>query len=598
MSSLATLSAAAPTPLTAAAASAAPTSGGFAALLALIPAAAATDGGAGAPAAPTGLNGGARAAAPDGPAAGPPLVQVDGAPVVFVVPAAAVAVKAPASPTAWTTVAATVEASPPHAPDPPQGAANAPTGRIGLQLTASPKLAVAHGPARDLRKIDDDAPDPPSISPVSVSPAACPVSAATPGQAFLPVLPAAAVASAASADDNKSDETAPPAGASPAAVAIAVVAPRQTHPPVRIPTTAMEAASAVQPSSPAAKAITAATIAPAESAAGPTAVSATAEASPPPGPGQAPPPKPAATDGRVSAATGAVSLTGRAVTPPPPPPTEPLAAVATAAAPASPALSSAKAPAGRIGSIPVRAGGTSPHSGSTATLAEAAAEPPAVQPRPGEAIFTATGQGGSAEPGDGGADRDPASAATPGADGDLAAPAPPPQDPTLPATPIAAGPAGVGPAAAPAASRATVPGLAAEIVRQAGRKASRFDVTLDPDGLGRVDVRLQIAADGRLSARLTFDRPDAAAALGARAGELRQALSQAGFDVQPQALTFETGAGAFGGGAGFQHFGGGDDTQGGARGGARAFAAAASPDADAPAPSAPSQAAAGLDIRI
>ena len=150
-----------------------------------------------------------------------------------------------------------------------------------------------------------------------------------------------------------------------------------------------------------------------------------------------------------------------------------------------------------------------------------------------------------------------------------------------------------------------MPGLASEIVRQAGRKASRFEVALNPDGLGRVDVRLDISADGKLSARLAFDRPEAAAALGAQAGELRQALSQAGFDVSPQALTFETapgGMGSGGAGLGAGGFGGfGGDGSDGARAGSRAFASAQPDDLDAAMAAAASRnatAASGLDIRI
>ncbi len=79
-------------------------------------------------------------------------------------------------------------------------------------------------------------------------------------------------------------------------------------------------------------------------------------------------------------------------------------------------------------------------------------------------------------------------------------------------------------------------------------KASHFDLSLDPAGLGRVDVKVKIGADGALSAALSFDNPASAEALKGRAGELRTALEQAGFDVAGGALSF-TAEGSSDGGA-------------------------------------------------
>jgi hypothetical protein len=56
-------------------------------------------------------------------------------------------------------------------------------------------------------------------------------------------------------------------------------------------------------------------------------------------------------------------------------------------------------------------------------------------------------------------------------------------------------------------------------------------VELDPIGLGRVDVRVEIGAQGRLTAAMTFDNPQALSELKSRAGELQKALEQAGFDL-------------------------------------------------------------------
>lgn len=295
------------------------------------------------------------------------------------------------------------------------------------------------------------------------------------------------------------------------------------------------------------------------------------------------------------AAAGVLGVTGRVVTPPPlPAPGAPIALTARAAPSTAPPILASAAPVApsRPGSTVARACASSSRLSTTPAAVVSAS---GSAPVPAESAVVAAAlpaQGaGSRDLGDDDQGSSSAPAAAPVADGGST---PSPPDPFVAAAP----PPTVSTAApVPAVGHATVAGLAAEIVRQSGRKASRFDVTLDPDGLGRVDVRLQIAADGRLSARLSFDRQESAAALGARAGELQQALTQAGFDVPPQSLSFETSSGGFGGGfQGFQDFGAGGE---GGRGASRAFAAA-QPDSDSVAESATrsSQAASGLDIRI
>lgn len=85
----------------------------------------------------------------------------------------------------------------------------------------------------------------------------------------------------------------------------------------------------------------------------------------------------------------------------------------------------------------------------------------------------------------------------------------------------------------------TVARLAADIVRKLEGQTTRFDVQLDPLGLGKVDVSIEINADGRLSASLSFDSSQTAADLRGRAGELRQALEKAGFDLADGGLSFD-----------------------------------------------------------
>ncbi|OYX30313.1 MAG: hypothetical protein B7Y99_11920, partial [Caulobacterales bacterium 32-69-10] len=127
------------------------------------------------------------------------------------------------------------------------------------------------------------------------------------------------------------------------------------------------------------------------------------------------------------------------------------------------------------------------------------------------------------------------------------APAAPLAEPEPDAAPAATATAPAAPApqagtstAAAAATAGTATHLAAQIVRKMEGRTSRFDVQLDPDGLGQVNVQVQIDARGRLSAALSFDRPEAAEALKARAGELRAALERSGFDLSGGGLSFDS----------------------------------------------------------
>lgn len=85
----------------------------------------------------------------------------------------------------------------------------------------------------------------------------------------------------------------------------------------------------------------------------------------------------------------------------------------------------------------------------------------------------------------------------------------------------------------------TVANLAAQIIKKLDARTTRFDVELDPHGLGKVDVRVEIGANGRVTAAMTFDNPQAAQDVKARAGELQKALEQAGFDMSGGALSFD-----------------------------------------------------------
>jgi hypothetical protein len=99
----------------------------------------------------------------------------------------------------------------------------------------------------------------------------------------------------------------------------------------------------------------------------------------------------------------------------------------------------------------------------------------------------------------------------------------------------------------PRGSPETVAKLAADIVRKLDGQSTRFDLELNPHGMGKVDVAIEIDRAGKLTAAMTFDTAQSAADLRGRATELRQALEQAGFSVSDGGLTFDTA----GQGAGF-----------------------------------------------
>jgi flagellar hook-length control protein FliK len=80
--------------------------------------------------------------------------------------------------------------------------------------------------------------------------------------------------------------------------------------------------------------------------------------------------------------------------------------------------------------------------------------------------------------------------------------------------------------------------IAAQITRQLAGRSTRFEMGLTPEGLGKVNVSMDIDADGQLTAQLAFDNPLAAADLRSRVDELRSQLTDAGFKLADDALTF------------------------------------------------------------
>jgi flagellar hook-length control protein FliK len=83
--------------------------------------------------------------------------------------------------------------------------------------------------------------------------------------------------------------------------------------------------------------------------------------------------------------------------------------------------------------------------------------------------------------------------------------------------------------------------LSSQIARKLSARSTSFEVALDPIGLGRVDVKVQIGAGGLMQASMHFDSPQSAEALRSRAGELRASLEQAGFQLGDSGLSFTAG---------------------------------------------------------
>lgn len=110
--------------------------------------------------------------------------------------------------------------------------------------------------------------------------------------------------------------------------------------------------------------------------------------------------------------------------------------------------------------------------------------------------------------------------------------------PDAPPAPAPAGPATPAAHAAPAHNAAparatpeTVAHLTAQISQKLEGHSSKFDIELNPAGLGRVSVSVEIAASGKMTAAMSFDSPQAAAELRARSSEIQRALEHAGFDL-------------------------------------------------------------------
>lgn len=236
------------------------------------------------------------------------------------------------------------------------------------------------------------------------------------------------------------------------------------------------------------------------------------------------------------------------------------------------------APPGKSGAVPAQAPFAAP---PLRALAERTSKPldQTAQASPSAAPAEAKAAGPISSP-----PSTPADALSkPAAPAAAAAPAPAADSGSIPAEAAPAGEAvsGQTEAAAPVRdhslstlSRATIDAtaqIAAQILRKLEGRSTRFEIALRPDELGRVDVKLDIDAEGRLAARLAFDNPVAATDLRGRVDDLRRQLEAAGFQLAEDAFEFaerDSGSSAF------------DRGQDARQGQNRAFAAAARLNAD------------------
>jgi flagellar hook-length control protein FliK len=94
------------------------------------------------------------------------------------------------------------------------------------------------------------------------------------------------------------------------------------------------------------------------------------------------------------------------------------------------------------------------------------------------------------------------------------------------------------PASGDNAAAVPLAGLAVEISARARTGAQRFEIRLDPPELGRIDVRLDVHRDGRVTSHLIVDKVETLDLLRRDALDLERALQQAGLKTSDQSLQF------------------------------------------------------------
>lgn len=77
------------------------------------------------------------------------------------------------------------------------------------------------------------------------------------------------------------------------------------------------------------------------------------------------------------------------------------------------------------------------------------------------------------------------------------------------------------------------------ITRAAQNGTNRIEISLDPESLGHVEVKLDVGRDGRVSALVLTENREALDALKAETRALQQALQDAGLKADADSLTFQ-----------------------------------------------------------
>ena len=105
---------------------------------------------------------------------------------------------------------------------------------------------------------------------------------------------------------------------------------------------------------------------------------------------------------------------------------------------------------------------------------------------------------------------------------------------------VAATAASTGSLSVTAATNAAVPlsGLAVEIAVSARSGKSRFEIRLDPADLGRIDVRIDVDRNGRVTSHLTVEKPETLSMLRQDAPQLQRTLDDAGLKTGNGGLQF------------------------------------------------------------
>lgn len=117
--------------------------------------------------------------------------------------------------------------------------------------------------------------------------------------------------------------------------------------------------------------------------------------------------------------------------------------------------------------------------------------------------------------------------------------APPAQSAATPA-PTPASTTNAAPASAHAAAAAPAAAqVSREIIRKFDGATTRFELRLDPPELGRVDVKLDVSRDHRVTAVVAADSPQALSELTRHAREIEQALQSAGLELSDEGLSFD-----------------------------------------------------------